>query len=70
MEHLTILQSDETLCLIPVWMTRDAATGAHISDVPALSLERLLAVRVFVDGLLNSTHGESAPLNGGTHETA
>ena len=70
MEHLTILQPDKTVCLIPAWMTKAAAASASLTDTPALSLESLLAVRVFVDGLLNSAHGESAPLNGGAHDTA
>ena len=66
-EHLIVIQTDGTRSLLPSWMIGTAASSATIVAQPRLPVEWLTDLRAFLDILLASLSGESAPRGGYRH---
>ena len=64
-DHLVVVQPDDTLALIPAWMSEETVRSTAITGSPCLSVDRLVELRVRLDALLASSDGESAPHEGG-----
>ena len=48
-DHLIIRQPDQTLALLPVWMTEPAAASYQLVSAPRFPIESLAEVRALID---------------------
>jgi hypothetical protein len=68
-EHFVIRQPDQTLALVPAWMTEPGLPAAHqLLPYPRLAVERLVDLRALVDALMASCQGNSPRYKGVGHE--